>query len=377
MEFTRREVMAAGLALGGGCLSSGSNVRYPESAAAGEPLIDSRGTVAQTDGTGSAPANPDLAPTTRLIYEETGWFAAEYEPALRAYREAVEQSRATVARVQNQGDINENTIGVIENRIEGRLLPTIRDRILPHFNIAGYIEEETGRHLEVTRTFANRGDIDRAQEELDRLETFLDNAGTATYVNRNLSRNPVRNRLLTSLRGGGGPSGELFEVWDPETDFTTYAYGGPSRLREEAPGGPFDEEDQGRYESRFAPAISEDRDGAIYVLARNIPERQNQPDPLYPEEYPSNAAVVQAFPDAAAANAARTALIESGPVAVEGRTQLGGAETERIYYNAVGDVVYAYLFRTAEFLVVVAPSEVAWNERINWSAGLRQTWLWD
>jgi hypothetical protein len=49
---------------------------------------------------------------------------------------------------------------------------------------------------------------------------------------------------------------------------------------------------------------------------------------------------------------------------------------DRVYYRAVGDVTYAFVFRTAEFLIVAAPSEVAWNERINWSSGLRRSWLW-
>lgn len=374
MEFTRREVAAAGLALGAGCLSGGSNVSYPESAAAGQPLVDDGGTVARTDATDGAPANPEYADTTRGIYDEIGWFASDYERVLRAYLESVEKARATVARVRTQGDVNGNTIDVIERAVE-RLLSTVRERVLPHFNVAGYIESETSRHLDVTRTFANRGDIDRAQEELDRLETFLDNVGGQRFVNRNMSRNPVRNRLLSFLRGDRAAGGELFEVWEPGSRFTTYAYGGSSHL-EEASGGPFDERDRERYASRFAPALSGERRGAVYVLARRLPDRSNQPDPLAPGAYPSNALVVQAFTDGATAAAARQALVEDGPLTVEGETQLGGATMERIYYSGVGDVVYAFLFRTAEFLIVAAPSEVAWNERVNWSAGLRRTWLW-
>lgn len=377
MKFTRREAVAAGLALGAGCLSGGSNVRYPESAAAGRPLVDEGATVAQADGTGEAPANPAFGDTTRGIYDEIRWFAFEYESALRAYRESVEKTRATVARVRQQGDVNENTIGVIDRAV-GRLLRTIRTRILPHFNIAGYVRSETRRHLEVARTFANRGDIDRAQEELARLETFIENIGRPTFVNRNMSRNPVRNRLLTNLRGGGNPEGKLFEVWEPRSGFTTYAYGGPNTLAEEGSdgAGAFDARHRDLYASRFAPALSEDRTGAAYVIARSIPKRANQSDPLYPERHPSNALVVQAFEDGSSAAEARRALVEDGPVTVEGRQRLGNAEMERIYYSAVGDVVYAFMFRTAEFLIVAAPSEVAWNERVNWSAGLRQTWLW-
>lgn len=371
MEFTRREVAAGGLALGARCLSGGSNVSYPESAAAGRPLVDDGETVARIDATDGAPANPEFADTTRGIYDETGWFASDYERVLRTHLESVEKARATVARVRTQGDVDGNTIDVVERAVE-RLLSTIRERVLPHFHVDGYIESETSRHLDVTRTFANRGDIDRAQEELDRLGTFLDDVGGRRFVNRNMSRNPVRNRLLSFLRGDRAAGGDPFEVWAPESRFTTYAYGGSSHLEAEAPGGPFDE----RYASRFGPALSGERRGAVYVLARRLPDRSDQPDPLTPEAYPSNALVVQAFPDGATAAAARQALVEDAPLTVEGERQLGGATMERIYYSGVGDVVDAFLFHTAEFLIVAAPSEVAWNERVNWSAGLRRTWLW-
>ncbi|MFB6080096.1 MAG: hypothetical protein ABEJ81_03765 [Haloferacaceae archaeon] len=375
MKFTRREVTAAGLALGAGCLSGGSNVRYPESAS-GKPLVGQRATAAATDDAGPAPSNPGFAPDTRGIHDETRWFASEYEAVLRAYLDAVEAARATVARVERRSEIDDDAIGVAERAVDD-LLETIGDRVLPHFQIRGYIADETGRHLEVARTFARRGDVDRVREELGRLAAFLADVGLRTFVNRNMSRNPVRNRLLSYLRrSDDGSHGALFEVWDERTGFTTYAYGGPSRIRAEDPDGPFGERERSAYASRFVPAMSDDRRGATYVLARALPRREDQPDPLVPATYPENAVVVQAFDDDDAAAAARRALVADGPVTVEGRTRLGEATMDRIYYRALGDVVYAFMFRTAEFLVAVSPSEVAWNERINWSDGLQRTWLW-
>ncbi|MFB6304061.1 MAG: hypothetical protein ABEH47_02760 [Haloferacaceae archaeon] len=389
MRLTRRELAAAGLALGAGCLSGGSNVRYPgEAAAEGEPLVERDGsTAAATDGTAQAPPNPDLAPVTRGIYTETRWFATGYEPAMRAFRNAADKALSTVQRVREQGEINANTLDVVDRAVE-RLLSVVESRVEPHFNVGGYIEGQTNRHLEVARTFAGRGDIDRAQEELGRLASFLEALTRSTFANRNLSRNPVRNRLLSFLRVRETASpnetpGELFEVWDERSGFTTYAYGGPSRVRErtddaetEAGRGAFDERDRSLYRSRFAPTVSDEREGAVYVLARRLPSRPDQPDPVRPEEYPANAIAIQRFADVSTASEARRALVEDGPLSVEGTARLGRSTMDRVYYRAMGDVMYAYVLQTAELLVVVAPTEVAWNERIDWARGLKRTWLW-
>ncbi|MFB6156964.1 MAG: hypothetical protein ABEJ34_03885 [Haloferacaceae archaeon] len=382
MRLTRREFAAAGLALGAGCASGGSNVSYPgEAAAEGEPLVEGNAsTAAASDGTERAPPNPQLAPVTRGIYAETRWLATEYEGAVRAFRNAAEKALSTVQRVQNQGDVNENTIAVVERSVE-RLLSVIESRLVPHFDITGYVESRTSRHLRVTRTFAGRGDIDRAQEELGRLGTFLENLTRPTFANRNLSRNPVRNRLLAFLRAreqDGDPDRELFEVWDAGSGFTTYAYGGPSRIREEGAedAGSFDAQHRSLYRSRFAPAVSDASEGVVYLLARRLPAREDQPDPLRPEQYPANAIALQRFADVETATRTRQALVQDGPVSVEGTARIGRSEMDRIFYQAMGDVQYAFMLQTAEFLVTVAPTEVAWNERIDWTRGLDQTWLW-
>lgn len=389
MRLTRRELAAAGLALGTGCLSGGSNVRYPDAAAAeGEPLVEEDGsTAAATDGTSQAPPNPGLAPITRGIYTETRWFASGYAADVRAYQSAVDKALSTVERVREQGDVNENTLGVVETALD-RLLSVVEARIEPHFGVSGYVRTRTTKHLETARTFAGRGDIDRAQEELGRLATFLENVGRGGFVDRNMSRNPVRNRLLSFLGRPGQNDddgdddeepGVLFEVWEDAGDFTTYVYGGPSRIdgRGSESGGAFDERDRSLYGSQFAPAVSDEREGAVYVLVRRLPTPSNQPEPLVPERYPATGLVVQRFGDVAAASEARRALTEDGPMSVEGTARLGQVEADRVFYRAAGDVTYAFVFQTAELLVAVAPSEVAWNERIGWTRALQQTWLWD
>lgn len=386
MKFTRRELAAAGLALGAGCLSGGSNVRYPGAAEGeGEPLVEDGATAAATDGTGSAPPDTPLATDTRGVYEEVRWFGNQYDATIRTFRDAVERARATVERVRNQGDINDNTLAVVQGSLDD-LVATIREEVEPHFNIGGLVERRTTRHVEETRTFANRGDIDRAQEELDRLDSFLESLTSRNFVLANMSSNPVRNRLLSFLRteepadevddDTDTTDGELYEVWDPRSRFTAYVYGGESRLLKDDREGPFDERARSRYESAFEPAISDESRGVVYALARQLPEREEQPNPIDPDDYRANAIAVQAFEDVESARAARTALLEDGPVTREVATDLGGTTMDRIYYRAVGDVTYAFLLQAAELLVVVAPSEVAWNERIGWTDGLERTWLW-
>jgi hypothetical protein len=414
MRLTRRELAAAGVALGAGCLSGDSNVRYPAAAdregapTEGRPLAERDPTAAAGDAAPAAraPPNGELATVTRGIFEEVRWFATEYEAALRGYRDVLGRAGATVERVHSKSGIDENTLGVIERAVE-RVLAYVDDRIEPHFGLRGYVESNARRHVEVARTFAGRGDIDRAQEELRRLEALLENLASPRFVARRMAgrfrtergdrtprrtpTEPIRNRLLTRLRVRDGDDDdddeddgpdELFEVWDAtgpaRPDFTAYAYAGPSALRERRqPTGPFDAADQSAVRSRFEPAVApaEDRRGLVYVLARRLPSRPDQPDPLYPERYPANAAAIQAFDDVAAASAARTALIEEGPVTAEGTVGLGRAEFDRIYYPVAGDVVYAFLVQAGAFLVLAGPSETAWNERVDWARGLERSWL--
>ena len=418
MRLTRRELAAAGVALGAGCLSGGSNVRYPAAAdrdgapTEGRPLAETDPTAAASDAAPAAraPPNGELAAVVRDIFDEVRWFATGYEAALRGYRDVLERAGATVERVHSKSGIDDNTLGVIERAVE-RVVAYVGDRIEPHFGLRGYIEGNARRHVEVTRTFAGRGDIDRAREELRRLESLLENLASPRFVGRRMAgrfrtepgdrsprrtpTEPIRNRLLTRLRVPGGAAeddrdgasevpGELFEVWDAtgpaRPGFTGYVYAGPSALREERPPtGPFDARAQSIYRSRFEPAVvpPADRRGLIYVLARRLPGRSDQPDPLYPERYRQNAVAIQAFDGVEAAAAARAALVESGPVTVEGTARLGRAEFDRIYYPVAGDVVYAFLIQAGAFLLLAGPGETAWNERVDWARGLERSWLYE
>lgn len=414
MRLTRRELAAAGVALGAGCLSGDSNVRYPAAAGRdgapteGRPLAETDPTAASSDAAPAAraPPNGQLATVTRAVFEEVRWFATAYEAALRGYRDVLGRAGATVERVRSKSGIDDGTLGVLERAVE-RVIAYVDDRIEPHFGLRGYVESNARRHVEVARTFAGRGDVDRAREELRRLEALFENLASPRFVARRMAgrfrtergdrtprrtlTEPIRNRLLTRLRvreeeeedddDDDGPD-ELFEVWDAtgraSPDFTAYAYAGPSALRERRqPTGPFDAVDQSTVRSRFEPAVAPagDRRGLVYVLARRLPGRPDQPDPLYPERYPANAAAIQAFEGVEAAATARTGLIEEGPVTVEGTTRLGRAEFDRIYYPVAGDVVYAFLIQAGAFLVLAGPSETAWNERVDWARGLERSWL--
>jgi hypothetical protein len=39
-------------------------------------------------------------------------------------------------------------------------------------------------------------------------------------------------------------------------------------------------------------------------------------------------------------------------------------------------VVYAFLIQAGPYVVVAAPSEVAWEERVDWTEALGRLWLW-
>lgn len=371
VRLTRRELVVAAGALAGGCLSGESNVRYPtERSNDGGELLAQERTATPTE---KRRQNPRLAARTERIYDELRWFATEYDAMLDAYLGAVDRSVATVERVVAQGEINRNTIDAIESTIEGSLLSVIAERVEPHFAVEGYVTDHVDTHLRVTRTFAARGDIDRAQEELARLRAFLDGLGRSTFVGRQLSVNPVRNRLLATLRGPETRPA-LFELYEHRSGFRTYAYGGPSgRLRGDA----FDDATTSTYDALFAPALNAARTGAMSVVVRPLPGAGQQSDPLPAGQYPGTGVLVQRFGGSDAAEEAEDGLVGSdGPLAGEGTTRLAGRDGRRVYYRAIGDVQYAFLVRAGRYLVLVAPGETAWNERIDWTDGVARSWLW-
>jgi hypothetical protein len=395
MGLTRRDALAVGAALFGGstagCLSGErSSVRYPDTetpdAAVKTPpsdvaLVrangsDDRETAAADDG--KAPTftpNPDLARETGRVFEELHWFATRHEAAVDAYLKAIRTAARRVDGVRREDGFDADASSRLDG-ITGDALETARDALGDHFAVDELVAENVTYHRGVVEKFRRRGDYDRVDEELARLSAFFRSVGSDVYAERYLSAHPVQNRLFRWLQlTEERPM--LFELFYSVGSFAAYAYAGEQRrfVRDPVP-----KAKRREYDTLFDPAGAPDRrTDYAYVVARPLPfEKSTPPPPPMPPADPSTLPAVpvflQRFRDAATASETRRALFD-GPLTQEGTYPLGPREWRRVYYRVDGDVVYAYLLQAGAHLLATAPSEIAWEERVDWRRPLRRSWL--
>ncbi|AXG10018.1 hypothetical protein [Haloplanus rubicundus] len=404
MELTRRALLGTATALGlTGCLGSGdSNVAYPESGtptrtptdaaladADPEPsAVDEEETVQQTEP--SVP-NRRLAAEVGRVYGEIEWFATDYDDAIHAYRRTLGNAMATVERVRDAAEFDANSLGLVR-RATDRAVATAEAELGGHFGIPGQMREEIDRHVATIRRFADRGDLDRVDEELERLHDYLGGIRSDLFVRRVLSDRQIDAALYRHLHDETVDDTDddddddeatpgLFEVHH-STGYSGYAYAGPRYVErdpfDDAPG---DDDNAGRellarQRLQFEPpSEATGRTGFAYVVSYAVPDEDEQPSNLAPLDYPYTSLFVQHYDGVAAATDAVETLLETA-VSQEGWYSFGRDRWRQVYYRADGDVTYAYLIQAGPFVLVAAPSEVAWEERVDWTAPLDRLWLW-
>jgi hypothetical protein len=405
MELTRRALLGTATALGlAGCLSSGdSNVAYPE-AATRTPVPPADAALADADPKPSAvdeeavrqtePRVPNrrLAAEIGRVYDEIEWFATDYDDAIHAYRRALGSAMATVRRVRDTAEFDANRLALVR-RSTDRAVATAETELGGHFGIPGQMREEIDRHVATIRRFADRGDLDRVDEELERLHGYLRGIRSEGFVRRVLSDRQIDATLYRALhdRTADPENGEDEDEDDPDpglfelyhsTGYAGYAYGGPRYIERDPFGDtPGDDTNPGREllarrRLQFeAAGETTGRTGFAYVVSYAVPDESDQPSDLDPLDYPSTSLFLQRYGDVAAAGDAVETLLGTS-VSQEGAYAFGRDRWRRVYYRGGGDVVYAYLIHAGPFVVVAAPSEVAWEERVDWIEPLDRLWLW-
>ncbi|MFB6108999.1 MAG: hypothetical protein ABEJ82_09225 [Haloplanus sp.] len=411
MDLTRRTLLGVGLAGLGGCVSTGSNVAYPRTetetrTGTGTPaestaaLVNDERTASdeQTPEGGSEPSVPNraLGSETARVYDQIEWFATEYDAAIDRYRRAVARAMATVQRVRDAAAFDAGALSTVADATD-HAVSVADDELGGHFSIAEHMRDEVDTHLRTTRRFASRGDLDRVDEELDRLHDYLRGIRSDLFVNRVLSDRQIDARLYRDLHDGtldpedrdedtdeqkDAPPG-LFELYH-SAGYRAYAYAGPRYIERD----PFDNVDREMNEpvrgsellatQRMlfdAPSEPSGRTGFAYVVSYAVPRADDQPTDLEPTDYPSTSLFVQRYSSVERATAAVGSLVDSS-VAVEGWYSFGRDRWRRVYYRSGGDVVYAFLIQAGQHVLVAAPSEVAWEERVDWTAALDRMWLW-
>jgi hypothetical protein len=410
MNLTRRRLLAgATVSLGlSGCLSDGSNVRYP---AAGTPtrtegrkeaaLVEETPRDVEDPAQRETPTNP--AATSRLaeevgrVYGGIAWFATEYDDAIRRYRRGVRRAMATVRRVRESAEFNDNSLRLVR-RATDRAVEITQTELGDHFRHDDRMREEVDAYLATIRKFGRRGDLDRTDEELERLHAYLEGIQSDLFVRRTLSDRQIHAPLYRHLHDrtvdedddadrededeDEDPDPGLFELHH-SAGFGAYAYAGPRYIERDPFGDDGDaDENEGRellarLRTRFdAASEAAGRRGFAHVVSYAVPDPDDQPTDLEPLDYPRTSLFVQAYEDVGTATDATESLL-SGSVTQEGTYSFGRDEWRRVYYHAGGDVVYAFLVQAGPYVLVAAPSEVAWEERIAWTEALDRLWLWD
>lgn len=392
MEFTRRGLLrAGGLVAGGtlaGCLGDGSNVRYPETESdpTDLPLRD-----AEESGGADTPEperrvedgqpqrtvpNPDLASATERIFSEVDWFARQYPKEVEQYKTAMERA-ANRVQGMSESTPDEETPERLDKVIDWA--QTESAGLLDHhaaFDEA--VDSAIEYHVDIVEKFTGRGDWDRVAEELARLAAQIRSLTSDPYIEQAFPRNPIRNKLVDWL---SVDDRVMFELWHEQTDFTAWVYDEP-RNRSLFPA--FPTERRRDRATQFQPLEQDPQrtDGLLveaYAIPDDAPAATDQGPPAADpaKEYQSICFFIEQYADARQATAARQALFEND-VSTEDPVDFGDSTVRwrQVYYRASGDVVYAYLAQAGRYLLMVGPSERAWEERVDWGHPLDRTWVW-
>lgn len=371
MDESRRTVLAAIAGLTGlaGCGDSG--VSYPgdetttattDTTATSTPTEEP--TTTDEPPTTTTPPVPALDRRTSAIAAEIDWFGSRYPPTLDRYHSLCDQAIATIEQVRRSSTLTDPQLQKVRTASRGAA-DFFDVELEPHFDVYGPVP---GPHLEEISRFARRGDIDRAHEELAELLTHFKQVSSALFVNAELSRNPITDRLYDLLTVGSDPRllvgfrqhTTRFEGWAyPRipSDFSKLTYAGRNA----------------DHRTVTAPTTTPDRRTDLVSMTLNrVPasvrwERDSMPAvPLLLQQFESPDAARDAYED----------VVETA-VSVESNTTVGETTWDDVYYYHDGDIWYAYLRLVGSTVLTLAPSRTPWDERASTEAAiLQRSWLW-
>ena len=405
MQPTRRRYLAvAGAGIGAGvagCLSSGSNVTYPEadsgSDAGTDPNTDESTdqSADESDDSQSVESiNSRLAEETVPIYDELRWFETEYPDTMREYqgelREVYDELQSLLETLADDGRIEAEQLAEVET-LATDVAGSVNEIPEPQFTNHADFQEVNDERFPVAERFRKREDWDRVERELEYVARIYGNASTDKAVQERYSPNPVDNRLYDWINTGETET--LLEVRhisdDPEAHddenqrlpgHGVYVVNDSSREIEylDRPLGGPRWELLSTFEDTFRP-FSETA-GRSYRLFARLHEIGESGE-IDPTETDSVTLFAQQYVDREAAALAFDAVMADK--AVEDTQQWGNETWQKVLYDNDGDRFYAHFLRADSFLFVVNPSQTPWEERdgddddddSTWTDPLDGTWL--
>ncbi|CAI49957.1 uncharacterized protein NP_3732A [Natronomonas pharaonis DSM 2160] len=406
MPPERRDVLRLGtVGLGGlvaGCLDnggadfgSGDATPTPEPEPDEEPTPETDPDEEPDEPTLDEPTRQLVAATDRVL-DEIEWFATEYEDAMDAYVSALDRAIETVLQLENTTTITEGDIERLEDVAE-HVEVTIQDELEPHFRLHGRVSRRNERAIERVERFGERGDRPAVNDELESLRSFYEGIRGFLFRQRNLSRDPIRNRLVEFLSRddiGGDIDDILFEFrYRNGESLSTRAYtedgqedrDDPNLLGEPAatPAGSIRWSPTYTFTERFEPmSVPQGRRDELALVVNDWEDYDGTPVGVYTDRFHSWPVYIQRYHSPAAAETAASLLVD-GPVFLEAdwAVAIGDIEWRQARYRLDGDVIYAPFKQFGPYIITLAPSRTSIEDREGrdddepWTVPLDHTWL--
>lgn len=398
MNPTRRRCLAAAGASFGvgvaGCLSTGSNVTYPDAEPDGSDTGEPGGS-GDTDGSDGLdePAEPDveainerLATETDEIYDELRWFETDYESTSRQYRgrlgKVVDEISDLLETLESTGQITAMAVETgrsVADEEAADVHELFEPQFEDHYNFAALNRQR----FETIDRFRRREDWDRVERELQSLHNIYRTLSLRREVEQRYSPNPIENRLFEWF---GNTDESMYEVryisdqsgHHPNTDsrepgFGVYVLGDASReIRHlSTPIGQRNRAARSTIDDAFGPfAESTGRSFRLYVRIHGI----DTSDDIDPEATDSLPVFIQRYDDMVGADEAFESIMAEKDI--EETVEWASETWNQVLYTRDGRRHYVYFMRANSYLFAVGPSRTPWEERDDdWDVLLDGTWV--
>jgi hypothetical protein len=409
MPAERRDVLRLGGAclVGAlsGCLSTeGVTIDRPSDQSTPEPTPRGNENGGESDDVDDGPEPLEgpvgrLADATRQVVDEAAWFGTTYDEVMNDYTGALDRAIETILQLENTTAITEGDLARLKE-VSSNVEQTIETGLEPHFELARRVRSNSTQAIDRVERFGERGDRAAVNDELESLRDYYERLRGLFFRQDNLSKNPIRNRLVEFMAGGDANRDDeddsihdiLFEFryLNPiryvgemrygirylqgvrfraraHTEFAVEDRDDPRLLGDPAAStaGSTRWEPNYTFPERFEPvAVPEDRRDELEVVVNDWADYDGGPRGVYTERFVSSPIYVQRYDGFEAATAARASLLD-GPVFLEpDRTiELGDIEWEQARYRLDGEVIYALFKQFGEFVIAAAPARTPIEDR--------------
>lgn len=401
MQPTRRRCLAvAGVGIGvgvAGCLSSGSNITYPDQTDEsdgnpdGSENPDEMESPEESEEPAGEPINTRLADETISIYDELRWFETEYQKTMQNYRgrlrDVYTEVESLLETLAADGRLDAQPLEDAE-ALAADVASTVSE--IPEPQFSGHIDFAAVNQegFPEAKQFRDRKDWDRVEDKLNYVARIYGDASTTKATEERYSPNPVDNRLYGWL--GGDDARKMFEIRhisdDPDRHndadqrlpgHGVYVVDDSSREIEylDRPMGGRRYDVLSSMGNRFAPfAESTNRRYRLYVRIHDVATSGS----IDPTETDPIAVYGQQYDDLAAAEAAFETIVAGTEfdLEIESEVEWGNETWKQVLYTKDRSRFYAYFCRADSYLLAVDPLRTPWEERDDeWTELLGGTWL--